>query len=67
LGSLDFEGKLADVVLGFDSVEPYLVKFSEPHFTFNQVMVKLLLGELIFAWIGIVYLLIMEKAKEFIW
>lgn len=26
-GSVDFEGKLADVVLGFDSLEPYLVKF----------------------------------------
>lgn len=28
--SLDIEGKLADVVLGFDSVEPYLVKFCKP-------------------------------------
>ena len=54
---MDFEGKLADVVLGFDSLEPYLVIFSEPHLIFNLVLVKLLLGALISAWIGIVYLL----------
>lgn len=26
----NFEGKLSDVVLGFDSVEPYQVKLSNP-------------------------------------
>ena len=57
LVSVDFKGKLADVVLGFDSLEPYLVILSEPHLIFNLVLVKLLLGALISAWIGIVYLL----------
>uniref|UniRef100_A0A7N2MQJ9 Aldose 1-epimerase n=1 Tax=Quercus lobata TaxID=97700 RepID=A0A7N2MQJ9_QUELO len=52
----DKDGKLAAVVLGFDSLEPYLVIFSEPHLIFNLVLVKLLLGALISAWIGIVYL-----------
>lgn len=34
---VNFEGKLADVVLGFDSVEPYLVNFiafSDDHLIF---------------------------------
>lgn len=37
---VNFEGKSADVVLGFDTVEPYLVNFS----TFSQ-------GVFVYAWI----------------